>query len=58
MSAVDDDVATRHEDVAYDLAGRKNPSIQEGIAATADEGGMGNVQNNYVGSLASGEAAN
>ena len=57
MSTVDDDVATRRKDIAYDVASSKDPSVQDGILATADEGGMRMFQDNYVASLARGQAA-
>jgi hypothetical protein len=57
MSTADDDVATRREDVADDVASGKDPGVQENIIDTADESGMGLVQNNYVGSLARSQAA-
>ena len=57
MSTVDDDVATRRKDIAYDVTSSKDPGVQDGILATADEGGMRMVQDNYVASLARSQAA-
>ena len=57
MSTADYDVPTRREDVADDATSGKDPGVQEDIVDTADEGGMGMVQNNYVGSLPRSQAA-
>jgi hypothetical protein len=57
MPTADYNVATRCEDVAYDIASGKDPGVQDGIINMADKGGMGMVQNNDVASLAPSEAA-